>query len=215
MHRDDADQTGFDEAAGTFEGRPFPSEAEWLDLPAPPITDDFAARTILALRAAGNEAGDDPLTPELLAAFAAPEPSRGFAATTLRAVQDDRLARWRELLARYVAPDPSPDFVARTLRALARTGADEPHPAPRTGARAWTWPLLAIAAAAALFVLLQRPGQPPVELRIAQQVRPAYAYAYASSPLPAVLAVLARQADPSALPNGGADGLWLLQRRDR
>lgn len=219
---------GFDEAAGTFEGRAFPSEAEWLSLPSPPITADFVDRTVAALHAGGAEedtvldasanAGEasDALTPERLAAFAAPAPTRDFAARTLRAVQADRTTHWRELLARYIAPDPSPDFVARTLAALLRrTDTVDPRPMARQGRnRAWFSSLLLLAAAATVLVLLQEPPRAPVELRIAQQVRPALAHAYAASPLPAMLAGLDRQQDPDALPNGEADGMWLL-RRDR
>jgi hypothetical protein len=224
--RDDlegADLEGFDEAAGTFEGRTFPSEAEWLALPSPPISGDFVERTVAAIqddRGAAPANGHDeaePLTPDLLAAFQAPSPTRDFATRTVRAVQEDRAARWRELLARYVAPDPSPDFVARTLAALARP-ADTADPRPvrhRSAVRAWTWPLLLAAAMASVLVLLHEPARAPVELRIAQQVRPALAHAYAASPLPAVLAEFDRQQDPDAPPNGEADGLWLLQRRNR
>jgi len=225
--RDDHDafDTGFDfdEGAGTFEGRHFPSETEWLSLPGPPITADFVERTMAALRegpawhenGSAGEAGD-PVTADLLAAFAAPPPTRDFAARTLRALQDDRAARWRELLARYVAPDPSPDFVARTLAALARPAdTADPRPLPRRTAGVWAWPLLMLAALAAVVVLLQEPIRAPVELRIAEQVRPALAHAYAASPLPAVLAEIDRQQDPDALPNGEADGMWLLQRRPR
>jgi len=219
--------TAFDETAGTFEGRAFPGEAEWLDLPVPPITADFVERTIAALSGEGLAGradsalratnGEDRLTPAVLAAFAAPAPSRDFVQRTLHAVQEQRRSRWQELLARHVAPDPSPDFVARTLAALARRDEQgDPHAAIRKHPlRLWIWPLLTIAAAAAVFLLLQRAPQPPIELRLAQQVRPAFAHAYASSPLPAVLAELDRRADPSAMPNGGADGIWLLQRRDR
>ena len=234
------DPVDFDEAAGTFEGRGFPSEAEWLSLPSPPISGDFVDRTIASLqeeraalqqdraaqrangRGAPHEDAGEPLTPELLAAFEAPAPTRDFAARTLRAVQEDRTARWRELLSRYVAPDPSPDFVARTLAALARPAdTDDPRPVRHRGAQhrgasgAWRWPLALVAAMAAVLVLLQEPARAPVELRIAQQVRPALAHAYAASPLPAVLAEFDRQQDPGAPPNGEADGLWLLRRRSR
>ena len=133
-------------------GHPFPDEREWLDLPSPaelPIAADFVERTMRALRcdevvfdvSPAAEVADE-LTPQVLAAHAAPPPSPDFVESTLRLVQKDRRDRWRELLARHVAPEPSPEFVAKTLAALAA----EQHTPARATRRAWTWPLLTLAA---------------------------------------------------------------------
>ena len=233
---------GWDEARGTFEGRAFPSEPEWLALPTPPVADDFVARTLAALqqdRAAGMPAAGEPpaadgetdtntggavaghlLTPNLLRHFAPPEPTTDFVARTLRAVQDDRRARWRELLARHVAPEPTPEFVARTLRALANDHA-APSSARRAGTRSatrwptarWLPPLLLAAATVTALVLLQQPPAPPLEQRLAAAARPSSALAYAATPLAAVFGAAAETAEPRALSSGGADGMWLLLHR--
>ncbi len=241
----------WNEIEGTFEGRSFPSESEWMNLPAPPIADDFVARTLAALRETArhetdqhgtNLRSDQPevategaaegtvvghlLTPDLLAAFKAPEPSKDFVARTLQAVQDDRRSRWRDLLAKYVAPEPSPEFVARTLRALANDGNLSPRPAARSGAHApwgvvrsslskpWFLSLMALAAALFVVVILQPTTPAPFEQRVADSARPSLASTYAANPLPAVLAALESSDDPEALPSGGASGMWLLLHRE-
>ncbi len=212
----------------TCEGRAFPSEAEWLDLPPPPFAEDFVARTMAALqqdREPVSEIAGHLLTAPQLAAFTAPEPSADFVARTLRAIQDDRRARWQELLAKYVSPEPSPEFVAQTLRALA---ADRPSGALHGDPQGWTpsgprtvwrrrWlPLLAaittIAASVAVIVHWVEPS-PPFEQQLADAVRPSFAHGYAATPLPAVLGSLERAASPEALPAGGADGMWILLHR--
>ena len=203
-------------------GHPFPEEREWLDLPAPeglPIAADFVERTLRALRcdevvfdvSPAAEVVDD-LTPRLLAAHAAPPPSPDFVERTLRLVQRDRRDRWHELLARYVAPEPSPEFVAKTLAALA---AGRHTPAAAAARRAWTWPLVTLAAAGLLWFVLRTPARPPIELRLAGAAPVAFAYSHAGTPLPAVLAAEQRAADPQALLDGGPDGAWLLLGRDR
>lgn len=255
LHGDD-EFLEWNEIEGTFEGRAFPGESEWMNLPAPPIADDFVARTLAALRATAqpetnlhdtdwhdkNRASDQPapanegaaegnvvghlLTPDLLAAFKAPEPTEDFVARTLRAVQNDRRSRWRDLLAKYVAPEPSPEFVARTLRALADDGNRSPRPAARAGAPArwgvvrsslskpWFLSLVALAAALLVVVILQPNKPPPLEQRVADAARPSLASTYAANPLPAVLAALEASDDPEALPSGGASGRWLLLHRE-
>jgi hypothetical protein len=258
----------WNEAEGTFEGRAFPSEAEWLDLPAPPIADDFVARTLAALRVDADrdergapegstgevglatvgqgtvglatvglaEHGADGaadgaivghlLTPDILAAFKAPDPSKDFVARTLQAVQDDRRSRWRELLAKYVAPEPSSEFVVRTLRALA----NDAGPARRNSARAtannrwgvvrsslsrpWFLSLVALAAAVTVVVILQPSNPAPLEQRVADSARASLASTYSATPLPAVLASLELSQDPDSLPSGGPDGMWLLLHRE-
>jgi len=195
----------------------FPSEAEWLDLPPPPIAPDFVARTVAAVLAAGNAAGPEGgPSREQLASFAPPEPSPDFVARTLQAVRQDRVRRWRELLARYVAPEPSPAFVARTLRALADRPVATGGTAAAARRRRWTGPLLAAAAAVVTAIwLLRAQTAPPLEARLAGAVRPAFAHGYAAASLPGLLAALERDADPAALPAGGADGTWLLLHRRR
>ena len=228
-HDDDRNREP-NEPEGTCEGRPFPSEAEWLELPPPPFAGDFVARTLAALRQDREPSADGPrdepaghlLSADQLAAFEVPEPSVDFVARTLRAVQEDRRARWQELLAKYVSPEPSPEFVARTLRALA---ADQPrgveggHGSPRrlrTLTQRWWLPLLAtvatIAASIAVLVRWSEPS-PPFEQRLADASRPSFAHGYAASPLPAVLGNLAHDASPEALPTGGADGMWIRLHR--
>ncbi len=216
-----------------YQGRSFPSEAEWLHLPAPGledsgleepglqesapeelrIADDFVARTVRAVQES-----------RAFSTFDAPAASNDFVARTVAAVHKDRRARWHELLARHVAPNPSRAFVARTLAALAADqevgatrGAASGRSRTRSRRRFWlrAWPVLALAAAAVFWLALGRPAPAPLELRIAQGEPAAFAHAYAATPLPAVLACLSNTADPSAFPDGGADGVWLLLARNR
>jgi hypothetical protein len=134
------------------------------------------------------------------------------------ALRADRLAHWRELLARYVAPEPSPEFVARTLSALTagrrpgETGGSDRADRMASSRRAWlrAWPLLAVAAAALLWFLPWTSPRAPLELRVSQHEPAAFARSYAATPLPAVLASLSQAADPGALNDSGADGVWLL-----
>jgi hypothetical protein len=203
----------FDEAAATFEGRPFPSEVEWIELapPADLVAPDFVARTLQELLGPG---------PEQLATFAAPAPSADFVARTCAAVHRDRRARWRELYARYVAPEPSPFFVARTLQALrAAPGlvAGEAGTRRPVAAVLRTWALPVLAAAAVLFAAfllprLDRAGAQamPIEVRATHAVPAVFGLAGAPSPLFAVLGELDRSAHPGALPDSGGDGLVLL-----
>lgn len=198
----------------TFEGRVFPSEAEWLSLvpPADLVADDFVARTLAALR--------DP-TPEQLAAYAPPAPSTDFVARTLGAVQQDRRDRWREMLSRYVAPNPSSDFVARTLAAL-RDARGELPPREATvspvagpdgrGGRLlrFALPLLAVAAAVVVFALRPDPVGPTLELRAVATLPAAFGPAHAPTALPALFAAIDRAATPQALADTGADGIWLV-----
>lgn len=222
-----------------FDGHHFPSEAEWLQLGGPDtgnpdagntaeleVSNDFVDRTLRALgkSTADTPASDGPALPaELLRAYTAPEPTVDFVTRAVAAVRADRLAHWRELLARYVAPEPSPQFVARTLSALtagrrpgepsgsdAATGHRADGPVRR---RAWqrrVWPLLAIAAATWLWFQPWSSPRVPLELRVSRHEAAAFAHSYAATPLPAVLASLSQAADPSALNDGGADGVWLL-----
>jgi hypothetical protein len=206
-------------------GHPFPGEHEWLDLPAPDqlrISADFVDRTMRALRCDDvvydlRPGAEDLLTPQLLAAHAPPPASADFVERTLALLHSDRRERWAHLLARYVAPEPSTEFVARTLAALeADRSAPGGEPRRRIGPRStWSWPLLALAAAALFWFVLRTPAQPPIELRLALGAPAAFAHARAGTPLPAVLAAARREADPHALPDGAPDGAWLLLGRDR
>jgi len=223
-------------------GLPFPGEGEWLDLPMPAadeltVAEDFVERTLRALadaidpseavepaEHADDEAPEPMLTADRLRALAAPEPSPGFVDDTMRALREDRKGRWRELLTRHIAPEPSPEFVARTLAALAadRHAATE-HPAGGGGDRVgrlhrWrfsAWPLLAVAAAAMIWLLLRDQPLAPIELRFAQQEPAAFSHAHAATPLAAVLDVRNRARDPYALAEGGPDGTWLLWESER
>mgnify|MGYP001205315025 CR=1 FL=1 len=223
MNHDDDDD---DETIGPA-GVPFPREHEWLDLPLPsaselPRQPDFVERTLRAITADGRP--EPLLTADRLAAYAAPEPSSSFVDATLAALRQDRKERWRELLARHIAPEPAPGFVARTLAALAAdrapgrgsTGAAAPRHARRPGHRLRRLgPLLAIAAAALVWILLRPDDRAPLEQRFAQSEPAAFAAAWTASPLAAVLDEDARAQDPFALPDGGPDGTWLLLEAPR
>ncbi|MFY9342698.1 MAG: hypothetical protein WAT39_09425, partial [Planctomycetota bacterium] len=116
-----------------FAERPFPSEAEWLELPLPSPAElgttpgpRFVDAVLGAVRAEREldqalAATDSKLDRALLNAHAAPVPAADFVNRTLQALHADRRQHWQQLLARHVAPSPSPQFVARTLAALART----------------------------------------------------------------------------------------------
>ena len=193
-------------------GVPFPAEREWLDtpLPAEVTAEDFVVRTIALLQYEGlvreSAADGEPLLRDVLASFAAPAPSKDFVERTLAALSNDR-TNWRELLDRHTVPEPSPQFVSRTLDALRLERADT---AAQPGRNRWLWPLLA-AAAVALAWLADRGGDgAPVERRLAQRSPAAFAYAYAPTPLPAVLAAVRQDDDPQALPDAAADATWLL-----
>lgn len=196
-------------------GVPFPSEGEWLDLPAPPaneltIAPDFVDRTLQAVAAAptAEQELDRPLLDAVRRrAFAAPEPSPTFVDDTLAALRRDKTARWRELLTRHIAPEPSPEFVARTLDALR---ADVQPVATK-----WAWPLVGIAAGAAMWLAFGHRTETlgtaePLELRLARASSPAFSHSYAVTPLPAVLSLVAHDDDPYALPDAVIDGPWIV-----
>lgn len=121
----------------------FPSEEEWLRLPAPEISAGFVERAWQKVRA--ERAADDRVIAAWLAAYRVPEPSPEFVEGTLRRI---RAPIWQRLASGPPVPEPSPDFVDRVLRAL-----QQARPAPqRPRARAGTW--IAAAAAALLLVAL-------------------------------------------------------------
>jgi hypothetical protein len=198
------------------EMRDFPSEAEWLSLPAPDIRPDFVADTLALVRAEQEQHGVLPagaaateeIPPALLAAFAAPATSPAFVERTLQMVQRDRQGRLLALLARYVAPEPTPDFVQRTLRALLGDRRPVRRPWLRHGLRG-----LAVAAAAALLLFTlpwpqHRIGS--VEEAVLRTQPAAFAAAWTPNPL-GVLVDYGRAArEPDALPLGAPDGLLLL-----
>jgi hypothetical protein len=217
--------------------RPFPSEAEWLELPLPSQAElphdpaAFTARTLQALRADAaldrdlNHIDRD-LPQLLLRCHQAPEPSPRFLAQTLAAITNDRQARWQQLLARHVAPEPSPQFVARTLAALrgGRDGAVDADggPGPRGllrgggPTRRWqSWPLLAAAAILVVWVGLGRADAPALEARLAAASPVAFAHHLTASPMPAVLAARSRAHEADGLMVASADGLWLQLARPR
>ncbi len=205
--------------------RPFPSEAEWLTLPLP----DEAVRTGLPspgfVDAVADAIAADArldrdlaqaglaLPRDLLATHTPPEPSPDFVARTLDAVNDDRRARWQRLLARHVAPGPSPFFVARTLAALRN---DREAPAA-SRPRVWRLGLAAaLLAAAATVVFALWPGESSPRFERQLLAQPAsFAHAVGTNALAPLLAWREGVADPTALPNVGADGLWLLREEAR
>jgi hypothetical protein len=192
--------------------RDFPSEAAWLQLPAPEISaqfiDDTVAR-ILADRELAEEAREPvELSRAALDAFAPPPVAADFVAATLARVQRDRHEHWRALLARYVAPEPSPEFVDRTVRALL--------PSPGLPARRSWLPMLLTAAAAVLLAVAMwpQPRRSTFEHAVSQAVPASLAMRYSATPL-GTLTSLAETADePFALPHAALDGAWLWQQSE-
>jgi hypothetical protein len=209
--------------------RPFPAETDWLSLPLPPDAapagipaPDFVERVVRAI--ADDRTVDAELATlarelprSLFEQWRVPEPSAGFVDRTVAAVQDERRARWQQLLARHVAPEPSPQFVATTLAAL-RADAPSRGPALRAVPR-WrrfaAWPIAAAAAAALWLATSGAPPLPSFEDRLARTASPAYAHAYASTPAAVVLASRDRAAEPDALFDAPADGVWLTLGAER
>lgn len=194
-------------------GVPFPHEDEWLQLrlPAdgPGIDGRFVDRTMHALR---EDA--EPFAPGQLGAFTIPEPADDFVARTVAAILgeqgDGRQGdgkQWHDLLEKHSAPEPSPEFVARTLDALR---ADVQPVATK-----WAWPLVGIAAGAAMWLAFGHRTETlgtaePLELRLARASSPAFSHSYAVTPLPAVLSLVAHDDDPYALPDAVIDGPWIV-----
>lgn len=175
----------------------------------------------------------------LLSSYEAPQPAPDFVPSVLAALHTDRQSRWQQLLARHVAPEPSPQFVARTLAALrqdqsvadgagrspAGPGDDRtPDAAPQRPAggsrgagprsalpRILPW--LALAAGAVLWLALRDGTPPPFEARLAAHAPRLQAHGSALSPLPAALAKLARDDDPTAFDSASPDGVWLQLAR--
>lgn len=222
--------TGDDRTPGPDAGeRPFPAETDWLSLSLPAEAErtglpspDFVDRVAEAIaadaaldRALAQQALGFPR--ELLAAHAPPPPSPGFVDRTMAALRDDRRARWQRILSRHVAPAPTPFFVARTLAALRRDR--EAAASRRAPQRDWRTPLLAVAvAAAAALWLLLAPDRAPERLPstpLQVAVSPAFAPSYATATLASLLVRQQANADRTALPNVGPDGLWLLRQEGR
>lgn len=206
--------------------REFPSEAEWLRLPAPDISTDFVARTLLRLdaeRRATMEPGlaeareSEPDEAEsvgwaaALQHYEAPTPSADFVTRTVSRIQQQQRSRWSSLLSRYVVPPVTPEFVERTLQALrveAGGGRVFAHPASARRFAALPWLL----AAALLAVTLWFAGlfAPPRVAPTPEGPRPRLVQLTSDSPLPTVLAQLAVERDPDELPYASTSGLALL-----
>ncbi len=116
----------------------FPSEAEWLQQPAPPVSADFVERTLAAVDA--QRAGTPAALQELLAAHRVPEVSPDFVERTYQRLLREQSPSWQRLMRRYHAPEPTGDFVERVLRAIA------PAPAPRRARALRSWTAAAAAA---------------------------------------------------------------------
>lgn len=231
--RDDADLPPFPPEEGWLQ-QPLPPELAGIDLAA------LTERTLAALRDEQEldqklQQLDADLPRIVLSSYEAPKPAPDFVPSVLAALHTDRQSRWQQLLARHVAPEPSPQFVARTLAALrqdqaASPGANGPTPtdpsaagpaseAPRRspagprGALPRLLPWLALAAGALLWLALRDATPPPFEARLAAHAPRLQAHGSALSPLPAALAKLARDDDPTAFDAASPDGVWLQLAR--
>lgn len=202
--------------------RRFPSEAEWLDLPAPDDAGSSSEQlsfTDRVMRAREEEQEldaelqklDAALPNDVLQQFKAPSPSTDFVANTVAVVMNDRRQRWQEMLSRHVAPEPSPAFVSRTLAALKdgeanqaakpqapEAAARQPHTRDRNqrtnNPNRNNWPVftLVAAAAAAIFWLLLTDVATP-PLELRMADQASPAVAYRTSSSP-MSAILARVA---------------------
>ncbi len=231
LRQGDADCDGHGDFDALDAARRFPSETEWLDLPAPPAGEisaegkdrgGFADRVMGALRderATDREldALDRALPPEALAWFEAPAPGPTFVEDTMARLRRDRAQRVAETLSRYVSPEPAPAFVDRTMAALreehggraAQPAASAPRRAvPRRAVPGWA--LVSAAAAALLWLTRTEPARAPLELRLADGRPTAASYAASFSPMAAIAARVAADEEPDAIFDQPADGLWLL-----
>ncbi|MBL8739065.1 MAG: hypothetical protein JNL12_21750 [Planctomycetes bacterium] len=150
---------------------------------------------------------------QLLARHVAPEPSPQFVARTLAALRQDQLG----------------DGAASDLAGPAATPTAAPHPfaGPRSAGSQGTGfhgarprsplprilPWLALAAGALLWLALRDATPPPFEARLAAHAPRLQAHGGALSPLPAALAKLARDDDPTAFDSASPDGVWLQLAR--
>ncbi len=214
----------------------FPAEADWLSLEPPPIGADFVDATLRLVRRAQQAAEDQPadvslaaplLDPALRDAFAPPEPSADFVASTAARVRTEQAARFRALLLEHEAPIPTPDFVARTLRALGfppiptsgslagNAPGNSPGDAPfaaggrRRGLRGLLRRLdvVLLAAALVLAAVLAFAGRgrgptttPGLRQALLADWSPSLATAHAATPIAALAAGLGQERPPTTLP---------------
>ena len=235
--RDDGDLPPFPPEEGWLQ-QPLPPELAELDVSAFTERTLEALRNERDLDQKLQQLDAD-LTRIVLSSYEAPKPAPDFVPSVLSALHADRQARWQQLLARHVAPEPSPQFVARTLAALrhvrptadsaTRDGAtgdpagpaavDTPAAAPSrpvAGPRAALprfLPWFALAAGALLWLALRDGTPPPLEARLAAHTPRLQAHGSAFSPLPAALAKLAHDDDPTAFDSASPDGVWLQLAR--
>lgn len=183
----------------------------------PPPAPDFVPSVLAALHQDRRARWQ-----QLLARHIAPEPSPEFVARTLLALRDasgsttpGATTAAGTTAAGTTAAAASPTTPQRALAAVPRTTADtSSHPSTsfwrRAGAGRWTRPLLAMAAAlVVMLLLLRREPLRPLEARLAEHVPPIEAHASATSPLAFVLAASERRHADSALALASPDGVWL------
>lgn len=163
---------------------------------------------------------------QLLARHVAPEPSPQFVARTLAALRHDQPtadgAAGKPAGPAADAPTAAPPHPFAGPRGAGSEGtgfrdAGPRSPGPRdAGPRSplpRILPWLALAAGALLWIALREGTPPPFEARLAAHAPRLQAHGSALSPLPAALAKLARDDDPTAFDSASPDGVWLQLAR--
>lgn len=149
---------------------------------------------------------------QLLARHVAPEPSPQFVARTLAALRQDQLgADGASDLASPAATPTAAQHPFSRPRGTGSQGTESHGSRPRTLPRILPW--LALAAGTLLWIALRDGTPAPFEARIAAHAPRLQAHGSALSPLPAALAKLARDDDPTAFDSASPDGVWLQLAR--
>lgn len=154
---------------------------------------------------------------QLLARHVAPEPSPQFVARTLAALRQEQLGA--DGASDPAGPAATPTAAQHPFSGLRGAGSqgsvvqgNGSHGSrPRTLPRILPW--LALAAGALLWLALRDGTPAPFEARLAAHAPRLQAHGSALSPLPAALAKLARDDDPTAFDSASPDGVWLQLAR--